>query len=224
MYKNNPYTSGEYYKETYIPRRMTLEQSTRWSSNYFAVVKNIFPEINNFKNKTILEIGSGFGGFINILNQKGFNDVTASDMSTSIFSDKLKNKLMVLDLTDSSSLETRYDIIFAFDVMEHINETEKAIKKISQILQKEGYFIFSTPYPIKKHLLDNYHTNMQFSNYYSNIFKQNGFKVITIEEVSFVPFIWRLKIPIFLKTIVKSKLFISETFFVFKKIKNNYEL
>lgn len=219
MHKNKPYSSGEYYKEIYIPYGMDLEQSTRWSNNYFAVVKNIFPEINNFKNKAILEIGSGFGGFINVLNQKGFSNVTASDMSTSIFSDKLKNKLIVLDLTSSSTIETKYDIVFAFDVMEHINETEKAIKKISQILQREAYFIFSTPYPIKKHLLDNYHTNMQFPNYYSNIFKQNGFKIITTEEVSFIPFIWRLKIPMFLKIIIKSKLFISETFFVFKKIK-----
>lgn len=219
MSSHNPYSSGKYYRERYVPLTMNLEQSTRWSSNYWAVVKSVFPRINDFKDKPILEVGSGFGGFINNLNRNGFRDVTASDVSEIIFSNELKNKFTKLDLTDNQYLGERYDIIFAFDVMEHINETETAIANIAAILKNGGYFVFSVPYPIKKHLLDNYHTNMQFSNYYTNLFRQNGFRLEAMEETSFIPFVWRFRVPLFIKTIVSNYLLVSETFFVFRKSK-----
>jgi 2-polyprenyl-3-methyl-5-hydroxy-6-metoxy-1,4-benzoquinol methylase len=219
MKKENPYSSGDYYQETYMRNQMNIEKSTRWMMNYYNVIKKIFPEILKYKNNRILEVGSGFGGFISVLNKDGFIDVTASDMSKDIFSKKLNNKIITMDLMSEIDVEEKYDVIFAFDVMEHINNTEKAISKIARLLNDKGLFIFSTPYPEKKHLVDNYHTNMQYPNFYANIFKQNGFELTRIQDISFVPFFWRFKMPFFIKRIIKNKLFISETFFVFQKIK-----
>lgn len=215
---SNVYSSGDYYEDTYVKNPMDIKQSTKWMTNYFVVVKDIFPEIIKNKNKSILEIGSGFGGFVNVLNKRGFSNVIASDMSNSIFSAELSNKHLTMNLVDDEKIESSYDIVFAFDVMEHINETQKAVEKLKKMLNKDGLFIFCTPYPIKKHLLDNYHTNMQFPNYYTNIFKQNGFELVSMQDVSFFPFLWRFNLPFFLKFILKSKLFISETFFIFKRV------
>lgn len=218
MEEKNYYSSGDYYKETYQCRPHTISQSTHWMANYFKVVKNIFPDINKFKEKRILEIGSSFGGFINILNKKGYKHVQASDMSTELFPKKLKNDFIILDLTNCEEQKNKsFDLILAFDVMEHINDTEKAVKNIKNLLSDKGIFIFCVPYPIKKHILDNYHTNMQLPHYYTNLFYRYGFKCVKIEDISFVPYIWRLGIPMFIRKILKNNLIISETFFVFQK-------
>lgn len=218
MENKNQYSSGSYYQEVYVPAAFDLKLSTKWMENYFHVLKNIYPNIENCKEKKILEIGSSFGGFVNLLKNREFKHITASDMSSELFPQKIGVNFIKFDLLDIGSLEKSFDLIFAFDVMEHINDTETAVRNIFKILNEGGMFIFSTPYPIKKHLMDKYHTNMQFPNFYSNILKQNGFELVAIQDISFVPYVWRLKIPMFLKSIVKNGLFISETFFVFKKI------
>ncbi len=215
----NPYSSGEYYKEVYSPIKMKLEESSRWMMNYFNVVKKLFPDVYKFKNKKLIEFGSGFGGFINILNNQGFLNVTASDMSREIFSKELKNEHLILDLLlDNSGFgKTSYDLAFAFDVMEHINDTEKVVSNIFNMLNHDGIFIFSAPFPLKKHLMDKYHTNMQYPNFYINVFKQNGFELIKMQDISFIPFLWRIRLPLFVKFVVENKFFISETFFIFKR-------
>ncbi len=217
MKMENPYSSGQYYKETYMKNQMSLKMSTRWMVNYYNVIKKIYPLIVLSKNNKILEIGSGFGGFINVLNDDGYINVSAADMSANIFSKEIKNKFIILDLLNIVDINEKFDIIFAFDVFEHINNTAQVINNISQLLNINGLIIFSVPYPVKKHLMDNYHTNMQYPNYYSNLFKQGGYELINMEDVSFCPFLWRLRLPIFYKYISKNKFVISETFFIFKK-------
>lgn len=217
MTTNKVYSSGQYYQQTYLARQMDIIQSTNWMMNYFRIVKQIFPEIYKYRKKNILEIGAGFGGFVNILNRSGFKNVVAADMSKAIFPKSMKNKLILLDLESKKMIAEKSDLVFAFDVMEHVNDTEKAVKNLSEILMADGIFIFCTPYPFKKHLLDNFHTNMQYPNFYTNIFRQNGFKLLTMQDVSFIPFLWRIKLPTSLKRVVNCRLLISETFFVFQK-------
>ena len=217
MKNENPYVSGTYYEETYQLNKMNLKTSTKWMSNYFKVVRSIFSKILMLKKSKILEIGSGFGGFINLLNERGYLDVTASDLSENIFLREINNNMIKIDLESDEKVDKQYDIIFAFDVMEHVNKTDKAVTRIGRLLNPGGFFIFSTPYPFKKHLLDD-HTNMQFPNFYANIFKQNFFKLIEMQDVSFIPFFWRLGLPFFIKVVIKNKFFVSETFFVFKNV------
>jgi len=217
MITNKAYSSGRYYRQTYLARQMNLVQSTDWMMNYFKAVKRIFPRIYQYQNKKILEIGAGFGGFINILNGLGFKHVVAADMSKAIFSKSLSNELVTLNLEGRRPIGRKFDLIFAFDVMEHVDDTGRAVKNLSEILTPDGIFIFCVPYPFKKHLLDNFHTNMQYPNYYVNIFRQNDFKLIAMQDISFVPFLWRVKFPVSLKRVVNSRFLISETFFVFQK-------
>lgn len=197
---------------------MDIVLSTKWMMNYFKVVRRVFPNIFQYRNKQILEIGAGFGGFVNVLNKFRFKHVIAADMSKAIFSKHLSNELIILNLEDRKAVKRKFDLVFAFDVMEHINKTENAVKNLFDILNSDGTFIFCTPYPTKKHLTDDFHTNMQYPNFYTNIFRQNGFKLISMQDVSFVPFVWRLKCPSSLMRIVQSRFLISETFFVFQKV------
>lgn len=218
MNESNPYSSGDYYEKVYSPVKHSLQEATQWMKNYYHIAEQIFPGVRRYKDRKILEIGSSFGGFVNNLNNSGFKNVVASDMSADIFPKELKNRFLTLDITDCKQSE-QFDIIFAFDVMEHINDTEAAISSIKQLLHKGGIFIFCTPFPVEKHLYDPFHTNMQLPHYYTNLFHRHGFQLLKIQDISILPFIWRFGWPVFLKRIIRNKLFISETFFVFKKNK-----
>lgn len=218
---NNPYTSGDYYAEVYSPTDMDLAKSMLWMSNYYKVIKTIFPTVSEYKNKRILEIGSSFGGFIGILNKEGYTNVTASDLFQGIFPRDLKNDFLIVDLLQEvqDSAKNVWDMVFAFDVMEHVADTGKAIESLGQLLADDGLFIFFTPYPLRKHLTDPYHVNMQYPNYYTNIFRQRGFQLLQVQNVSFVPYFWRFGLSLFVKKVFESRLCISGTFYVFKKIK-----
>lgn len=214
--KVNEYISGEYYEKRYLPTDMDFNKSILWMANYFKVVKDIFPNLYKYKNKKILEVGSAFCGFIEILNKEGFVNVDASDVSDKLRPKELVNKFLNIDL-EKYQIKNEYDLMFAFGVLEHINNSEKVVKVVSQILKKNGTIIFSVPYPLKKHLFDRYHTNMQYPNYYTNLFNRNNFTLLSLQDVSFIPYVWRLGVPLYIKTKVQNKLIISDTFFVFKK-------
>ncbi len=162
------YLSNQYYKQVYPP--ISLKESTKWTANHFFVIKSIFTEIYSFRNKKVLEVGSSYGGFINNLNKAGFSDVTASDMNRNLLSKEIKNKFIHMDITDINKQKERYDVIFAFDVLEHIPESEKVAENIFSLLSKNGLFIFSVPYPKKLNLFNQYHINMQYPNYWTNLF------------------------------------------------------
>lgn len=220
----NDYISGEYYQEVYS-QNCSLKKHTRWQANYFKVVKFLFPAVDSYKNGKILEVGSSFGGFINLLNKRGFKNVYASDTNKDIFPKSLANPFQLLDLTAEKPLGEKFDIIFAFDVLEHIyeREIEKVVRNLQEGLNDRGLFIFCVPYPIEKHLRDKYHVNMQFPPYYVTLFTKRGFQLLNSRTVSFVPYVWRFGTSVFLCRIFKSRLFITETFFVFRKLNSTTE-
>lgn len=214
--KKNINKAKKYYCDTH--KKTSLKESTAWTTNHLSVIKKLFPQINNYKNKRVLEIGSSYGGFVNNLNRDGFRNVTVSDMDKSLLSKEIKNKFIYLDITNIGKLKNKYDVAFAFDVLEHITESEGVAKNIFKILSKEGLFIFSVPYPRLLNIYDPYHINIQYPNYWSNLFNRSGFILLKVEEITFLPFMWRfIKLPFFFKRSMKQRIFTSEIFFIFKK-------
>ena len=213
--KKENYTTNEYYHEFYPS--ISLKQSSMWMANYFNVIKKIFPKIFEYKKSKVLEIGSSHGGFINLLNQNGFKNVVASDMNKSVLAKELKNKYLTVDIMDPS-FKTKYDVMFSFEVMEHVFDSEKVVKNIYKMLEMNGLYIFTVPYPKKENLYHKYHINVQDPNYWSNLFHRHGFRLLKVEQVSFVPLLWRyIQIPFFFKRPILHKAFTAEIFFVFQK-------
>lgn len=218
MNSKNIYKSV-YYSQNYPPSsRKSAKESTDWYANHFLIIKRIFPQIHYYIDKKILEIGSAYGGFINNLNKEGFKNVTASDMDSSLISKKIKNKFIYLDITNISRFREKYDVIFAFEVLEHISESEKVVKNIRSLLLDQGLFIFTVPYPRNHNLYDPYHVNMQYPNYWTNLLNKHGFTLLKLEEITFLPFIWRYIKPFFFfRRIIKYRIFTNEIFFIFKR-------
>lgn len=94
----------------------------------------------------VLEIGCGDGALLKEI-QANYN-VRGVDISKYAITKASKiidsKKLKVLDI-EKEDIDGDFDIILAFDVMEHLKNPDEVIKKIKKSLRKNGVFIFSVP-------------------------------------------------------------------------------
>lgn len=98
-----------------------------------------------------LEVGPGSGIYLPFL-VKRFEKVVASDIEAaylehlSVLRDKYKNLELVLDDISNSNLpECSFDLILCSEVIEHIQNSSKAIIGMYHLLKPGGLLILSTP-------------------------------------------------------------------------------
>ncbi len=120
----------------------------------------ILEQINNrdIKNLKILDVGCGGGIICEPLARLGAK-VTGIDFApNNIKAAKLhskKNKLKIDYIykdIEKSKFDEKFDVILMFEVLEHLDNWKKIIKKIKQNLNKNGTVIIST---INRNLISN---------------------------------------------------------------------
>lgn len=100
----------------------------------------------NKQNLKILNIGSGIGGELEILNKYG--DVYIIDInknSLKLISKHLIHEKKLCDVCTISYPNNFFDLVISFDVFEHVNDDKKAVAEIKRILKPDGLLIFSVP-------------------------------------------------------------------------------
>ena len=123
--------------------------------DYYFAVNPSFPQkirakaniVKSFKKRgDLLEIGCGDAFLLNEL--KGNFNAVGIDISEHALmrAQKLidKRKLKIMDI-EKEDLKGKYDVILAFDVLEHLKNPKKAIIKVKKALKNRGIFIFSVP-------------------------------------------------------------------------------
>ncbi len=181
---------GAYYKKYTF---LELDKAYKWFQGWFRLINKIYP-INKGRGKKVLEVGCGFGAFSKILREKQYN-VFASDISSFIIN-HAKRLQKDINFTTEDVVKTQgkkndYDLIFAFEVLEHLNSPKKALKNLYLRLKKGGMLIFSSPYPTKRTLADPTHINVHNPEEWTEWGKEIGFNKIRYQYVSFLPFLYR---------------------------------
>lgn len=147
-----------------------------------------------FKGKKAIEIGCSIGAFTKILKERGF-EVTATDISKFILekAQKLQKdiKFEIFDIEKRKKSAKKYDYVFAFEVVEHLSDPDKAIANIFNLLNKGGKFIFSTPFPSKQSLADPTHINVHQASWWLQSGKKAGFSERKHVYATFVPYLYR---------------------------------
>jgi 2-polyprenyl-3-methyl-5-hydroxy-6-metoxy-1,4-benzoquinol methylase len=117
-------------------------------------LKNIKSVSLDFSKAKILDIGSGAGFYIGLWQGNSTRHIVGSDISDYAIS-RLKSKyssLPIKKLDISENLKNqgfsgeKFDVISAFDILFHIVDEDgyiNSFRNISEILNKNGYFIFS---------------------------------------------------------------------------------
>lgn len=184
------------------------------SKIFFGRVKKIISILidMDIKVKDVLEIGGGFGIFA--MNYK-LNFPTANYVLSEFLNNKetnLMKKIVIRELNFDIKFElgidiqqktpyqnNRFDLIFALDVLEHLNSVQEAIDEISRILRRNGLLFISIPIEgifvkILRNVIGSFKKLNKDPHYKGSIKSEKDFYSYLINRTDF-KIIWQSKFP-----------------------------
>jgi ubiquinone/menaquinone biosynthesis C-methylase UbiE len=182
---SNSYDRESYWNEVAdnITSRKDLRIIAGDDEPYYRYKRKKFLELLNtlpFQGKTVLEIGSGPGGNLDFIYQKGAAKITGVDISAQMIAlskSFLAGKNIELIRINGQELpfeNNAFDIVFTSTVLQHNTNEQQLIQLVGEICRvskKEVYLFERIESRIKGH-----DTNLgRPVNYYAEIFRKNGF-------------------------------------------------
>jgi len=139
--------------------------------------------LDNIEHGKFLEVGMGSGDLILDLAKRKYEGMGTdlADKSVQMAREKLKNidsKIRV-EKKDLFDIIGSFDIVIILEVIEHIEDDKKALKKIYELLNKGGHLIISAP----AHKKDWSFASDELAGHYRR-YEKNGIKS-KLEEVGF---------------------------------------
>ena len=160
------YDADKTYYDEYFEHRLSMR----------VIAKHIENTIT--RNSEILDIACGHGYVDRYLCNKGFNRITGIDLNENRVME-LKSYLFDVQCADINSFEsnTKYKVIIALEVFEHVSSIIETINKIGKLLEQGGIVYISTPN--ERRIEDESHVRLFSINTLANLMEQNGFEVKT---------------------------------------------
>ncbi len=143
----------------------------------------------------ILEIGSGLGRFYNLLpeeQKKNYIGLELDEDAASFANSYFKTNIFLNESLEEFKSTQLFDRIYAFEVLEHLDNPLLGIEKIYTLLNDYGVFVGTSPYPYIKSLQDSTHMFVLHPENWKKLFLKSGFKRVEIIPMSFIPFLWRI--------------------------------
>ncbi len=106
-------------------------------------------KIENFKNKNVLDLGCGSGYLCQKVFLEGGNKIYGVDLKEpKFFEDDTKWIYLNLDLDQknwSFDLKEKFDLVFAFDILEHLSSPYYFLKNCKEKMKENSFLIITTP-------------------------------------------------------------------------------
>lgn len=127
-----------------------LEAESFWVASRIRLLKKIIQRKSlQFSKARFLEIGCGTGTFIREIAQNKNLKITGSEIYLNGLLYAKKKRLPYVEFIQFDAKQGRlpeeFDIVAAFDVLEHIDDDITAISNIYQMISDGGYFIITVP-------------------------------------------------------------------------------
>lgn len=145
------------------------------------------------KDSYFLEVGPGNGDFVKYLIKQGFKG-EAIDISQKSIEDLKKdlgdhtNVIIKKDSIFTYRTKKKYDLISAFEVLEHIKDDVGAIRRIYSLLNPGGKFLVSIPARMKEwtniDVIKGHYRRYEREELYKKL-KEAGFRKIHIVDYGF---------------------------------------
>lgn len=142
------FDASESYPSDYFEKLSTIESASFWFTSRNALIlyalRRYFPTLNNF-----LEIGCGTGFVLSEIRREfpaaalSGSDIHSSGLHFAA-SRASGAELLIMDAR-SMPFEEEFDVIGAFDMLEHVNEDLKVLADINRALRPGGGLVLTVP-------------------------------------------------------------------------------
>ncbi|MGA2612733.1 MAG: class I SAM-dependent methyltransferase [Spirochaetia bacterium] len=128
-------------------RLLALQNGHWWYAGRRKVVKVLLERLGKQQRIEILDIGSGFGGMVSCLANFGDVDVLEPNLECRQALQEMKIRTLYDTIRFPEAHPSReYDIVTMFDVLEHIENDERALKVIAtKLLRRGGALVLTVP-------------------------------------------------------------------------------
>jgi ubiquinone/menaquinone biosynthesis C-methylase UbiE len=129
---------------------------SRFDFNRDIEVPAMLKTLGNVRNKTILDLGCGFGDHAMHLSKKGAKKIIGLDISSELIKiakeQNIKNaEFYIHDINNKLKFKNNsFDIIFSSLVIEYVKNLDQLFSEVNRSLKKGGIFAFSRFHPIWK--------------------------------------------------------------------------
>lgn len=125
-----------------------IEETHWWFVQRRSLFETLIKQHNVPLTARVVDVGTGTGANLRLLKSMGFQDVTGIDFSEEAaqwcrikgLGEVKQGDIRKLPLADQS-----VDFVLATDVVEHVDEHEKAVSEILRILRPGGLALFTVP-------------------------------------------------------------------------------
>lgn len=178
--------------ESYVKEMAVLQAEHWWYQGRRNVISKVIESLNLSKDSKILEAGCGPGGNLKMLSH--FGDVRAFEPDS--FSVEHSKELSGLDiqtgtLPEGMPFDEKFDLVCAFDVIEHIDDDKGSVKALCEHTKDDGYALFTVPafqFLWSKHDVMNHHKRRYTKNEFKHVLVSAGYDVEFISYYNFFLF------------------------------------
>lgn len=214
---------SNYYKEYYLFEKLHWWFKARAHILYSQIKKRVL--IDNQKKYKILNVGVATGATSIMLEQFGEVISVEYDKDCCLFlQNELKMDIVNASLTDLPFENNSFDIVCAFDVIEHIENDNAAIQEIKRVLKSDGKYVITVPsynFLWSKHDVINQHYRRYTVKGLKSTLERLGLKTSYYSYFNFYFFLPILMVRIVSNLLKRNKLSIENTGSDFEKFKKS---
>ena len=157
-------------------------------------------QLNRSGNQQALDIGSGFGFYTHALRAEGFHTVSINpgEYENAVFKQLNGDEPLTLMFEDYQA-DREFGVVMMSQVLEHLLAPDQAIKKVADVLAKDGILVCAVPnYASFLVKLMGTKDNAclwvpEHVNYFTNkglkaLLARHGLQVIKVEQITRIPF------------------------------------
>ena len=208
---------SEHYKSHFDSAE--VERAKNFLHGQFKIVNKVAPLSKDDK---VLEIGCALGAFVVEMKEAGVSNISAIELDESAAEYVRKTQGIEVHTKTINKLPDlkRFTKIYAFEVLEHLEDPIRDIEKIHDLLEPNGYFIGSTPYPFSRSILsDRTHLFVLHPENWRRLFSNAGFNVCLVRPATGLPLFYRFSkaLSVYFNFYVPVLPLVSTTLFVIQK-------